>query len=357
MDGAPEARWARSARSAAFWCQATGAPPAGGLPGGVTLPPRPEPVPNPLDDITPVTDAMLSDPPPEDWLTWRRTQNAFGYSPLDDIDRDNVGDLRVAWSWSLPPGSAEVAPLVHDGVIFVHGHGDIVQALNAATGDMLWQYSHWARGGGSPSVKRSIALGGELLYLRTSDGRIVALDVRTGAVVWDQQVTDDERFAMTAGPLVAQGKVMIGTTGRVPGGNYIVGLDAATGEEMWRWWTIARPGEPGGESWNGLLLEERNGGSIWVPGTYDAELGLAYFGVARYFTAFDSESGEPLWQVRLSDVPNSPPISYTANGKQYVALTAGHGGGISVDRTPLIPEVRLPSSSAPVVWAFELPEQ
>ena len=143
---------------------------SGGLPGGVTLPPRPEPVPNPLDDITPVTDAMLSDPPPEDWLTWRRTQDAFGYSPLDDINRDNVSDLRVAWSWSLPPGSAEVAPLVHDGVMFVHGHGDIVQALNAATGDMLWQYSHWARGGRSPSVKRSIALGGELLFLPTSDG-------------------------------------------------------------------------------------------------------------------------------------------------------------------------------------------
>ena len=114
---------------------------------------------------------------------------------------------------------------------------------------MLWQYSHWARGGRSPSVKRSIALGGELLYLPTSDGRIVALDVRTGDVVWDRQVSDDERYGMTAGPLVAQGKVMIGTTGRAPGGNYIVGLDAATGEEMWRWWTIARPGEPGGESW------------------------------------------------------------------------------------------------------------
>ena len=187
---------------------------SGGLPGGVVLPPPPDTSPSSLDGITPVTDAMLADPPP---------------------------------------------------------------------GDMLWQYSHWARGGRSSSVKRSIGLGGDLVYLPTSDGRMVALDVRTGGVVWDRQVGDDERYGMTAGPLVAQGKVMIGTTGRAPGGNYIVGLDAATGEEMWRWWTIARPGDPGGESWNGLLLEERNGGSIWVPGTYDAELGLAYFGVAQTY--------------------------------------------------------------------------
>lgn len=73
--------------------------------------------------------------------------------------------------------------------MFVHGHGDIVQALDAGTGDMLWQYSHWARGGRSPSVKRSIALGGESLYLPASDGRMVVLDVGTGDVVWDQQVT------------------------------------------------------------------------------------------------------------------------------------------------------------------------
>ena len=92
---------------------------SGGLPGGVLLPPPPDPSPNPLNDITPVTDAMLADPPPGDWLTWRRTNDAFGYSPLDEINSDNVGDLRVAWSWSLPPGSAEVAPLVHDGVMFV----------------------------------------------------------------------------------------------------------------------------------------------------------------------------------------------------------------------------------------------
>ena len=250
----------------------------GGMAPGVILPPAPFRR-NPLDQIRPVTDAMLTDVPDGEWLTWRRTYDAFGFSPLSTINRTNVSELRVAWSWALPNGPNEATPLAHDGVLFLHSYGDTVQALNAATGDLLWQYSRRLPSGVSPSVKRSISIYGTRLYVPTSDAHVVALDVKTGRVVWDHAVGDPGApVRMTGGLLIAKGKVMVGTTGRIEGGNYIAALDADTGEEAWRLYSIARPGEPGGNSWNGLPLEQRNGGSVWIPGSYDPVTNLAFFG-------------------------------------------------------------------------------
>ena len=256
----------------------------GGLSAAVAIPPNPDPRPNPLDRIRPVTDAMLASPDAEQWLTWRRAFDSKGYSPLDQINAGNVGALSVAWTWSLPNGPSEATPLIHDGVMFVHGFGDVVQALDAETGDLLWQYRRRLPDGVGPSVKRSISIYGGRLFVPTSDVHIVALDARTGEVVWDSPIADAQAgFRMTGGPLVAAGKVMIGTVGRTPGGNYITALDTETGEEAWRFYAIARPGEPGGDSWNGLDLDARNGASVWVPGSYDPELNLAYFGPAQTY--------------------------------------------------------------------------
>lgn len=253
--------------------------PGGGLTAAITLPAWPV-APGPLGAITPATDDVLASPPDGDWLNWRRTYDAHGFSPLAQIDRDNVGGLRVAWTWSLPNGPNEATPLVHDGVLFVHGYGDRVQALDAATGDLLWQYWRRLPEGARTSVKRTIALYGDRLYVPTSDTHIVALDVASGNVVWDHAVADYRQgYGMTGGPLVAKGKVMVGTTGRAPGGNFIVALDAGTGDEAWRFSAIAPPGDPG-DSWNGLPLGARSGGSVWVAGSYDPALGLAFFGPA-----------------------------------------------------------------------------
>ena len=249
----------------------------GGLAPGAILPPVPARR-NPLDMIRPVTAAMLTDVPDGSWLLWRRTYDAFGFSPLKQINTTNVGDLRVAWTWSLPPGPNEATPIAHDGVLFVHGFGDHLQALDAATGDLLWQYSRRLPTGVAPSLKRGISIYGDRLYVPTSDAHVVALDVKTGSVVWDQPVGDLETgLRMTGGTLVANGKVIVGTTGRAEGGNYIVALDAGTGREVWRLRTIPHPGEPGGETWNGLSPEERNGGSVWIPGSYDPVANLAFF--------------------------------------------------------------------------------
>jgi alcohol dehydrogenase (cytochrome c) len=249
----------------------------GGLAPGAALPPYPVSA-NPLPGLRPVTDQMLEQPDPGDWLLWRRTYDASGFSPLEAINRTNVDDLRVAWSWSLPAGPNESTPIVHDGVLFIHGYGDEVQALDAATGDLLWQYSRRLPRGTAPSVKRGMSLYGGRLYVPTSDAHIVALEARTGRVVWDKPAADrEDGYRMTGGTLVARGKVMVGTTGRVGGGNYIVALDAETGDVAWRFATIAQPDTPGGNSWNGLPVEARNGGSVWIPGSYDPVNNLAFF--------------------------------------------------------------------------------
>lgn len=249
---------------------------------------KPVKLPNPLEHFTPVGKADLTSPPPQDWLTWRRGWDAHGFSPLAQITPANAASLRLVWSWTLPAGSQEAVPLVRDGTMFVLSFGEVVQAINAKTGDLLWQYTHVLEPGAAPFVKRALALWGDLLYFGTSDVHVVALNARTGALVWDTRIGDFKRHeGLSGGPLVAQGKVMVGTTGTGVtarfGGPQLVGLDAMTGKQLWRIGTIARPGEPGGDSWNGVPFEQRSGASIWTPGSYDPDTGLAYFGTGNTY--------------------------------------------------------------------------
>jgi alcohol dehydrogenase (cytochrome c) len=256
-----------------LWPRAGG----GGIAPGVNLPPPP-PYKNPLDAMRAVTSGMLVAPPDEAWLQWRRTYDAFGFSPMKQINMTNVSALGVAWSWALPNGPNEATPLVHDGVMFVHSFGDKVQALDAVTGDLLWQYSHRLAKGIGPTVKRSIAIFGTRLYVPTSDAHLVALDMKTGKVAWDHVVADPNGgYGLTGGPLVAAGKVMVGTQGRAPGGNLIVALDAQTGDEAWRFHVIPQAGQPGDATWNATPVEKRNGGSLWIPASYDPVHNLAFF--------------------------------------------------------------------------------
>jgi PQQ-dependent dehydrogenase (methanol/ethanol family) len=240
-------------------------------------------LPNPLEKITPVTDALLQNPPTGEWLLWRRTYDDHGFSPLAQINKNNVGDLRVKWAWSLPNGANEGTPLEHDGVLFIESYGDKVQAINAVTGDLLWQYSHQLPSDARPMQKRNLAIYRDKLIVPTSDDHLVALDVKTGNAIWDTPLVDYKKgYQETGGPLVAKGKVMQGIGGQSPGGNFIVALDVETGKEAWRFHSIAQPGEPG-DSWNGLPAEKRNGASVWTAGSFDPQLGLAYFGVGQTY--------------------------------------------------------------------------
>jgi alcohol dehydrogenase (cytochrome c) len=254
------------------------------LAAGAVLPAWPR-EPNPLEHFTTVTDTMLQNPSAEDWLTWRRGYAADGFSPLAQINKQNVKDLRLAWSLALPAGANEATPLMHDGVLFVHSPDDSVFALNAATGSLLWRYKYTNRTAPSmfPAQVRNMAVYGTKLYLSTPDTRVIALDARNGTLVWEHAVADPTLWATTGGPLVAQGIVMQGVAGRAPGGAFIVGLDAENGAERWRFHSIAQHGDANENSWNETPPEKRSGGSVWIAGSYDVDLNTAYFGTAQTY--------------------------------------------------------------------------
>ena len=246
-----------------------------------------------LDAITPVTAAMLEAPPAGDWLTYRRSYRSIGYSPLTQVNARTVGRLRETWAMLLAPSGNEITPLVHDGVIFIES-GASIEALDGSNGDLLWQYVRSlpppARTGRRQIVK-NIAIYGGKLFAPTTDGHMIALDVKSGAVIWDSAVLgpDETRnhLSLDGGPLVAANVVMMGASGcnTYRGGCFIVGLDADSGRELWRFHTIARPGEPGGDSWNGAPVAERYGASVWTSGSYDPQSRLAYFGIAQTYDA------------------------------------------------------------------------
>ncbi len=241
----------------------------------------------PLNRLTPVTDEMLRNPPPGDWLNWRRTYDGWAYSPLTQINRKNVKDLKVAWTFSMTsPDDAvnETTPIVHDGIMFLWNFGDMIQALDAKTGTLLWQFdytlpSDYPSLPGFYRTKRSLAIGGNKLLVGTIDMHLIALDIKTGKKIWDV-VTDDYKSERTynSGPLVVKDKVLIGAGncspgsanrdgGKVagyfpPGGCFITGHDLETGKELWRFNTVAHTNEPGGDTWNNLPDDKRGGSAI-----------------------------------------------------------------------------------------------
>lgn len=281
-------RFVRTAMAAAIAAQAAawlcGAAPAAAQ--GM-FPAKPDPfaaalvkkVEAPLAGLTPVTDAMLRDPPAGDWLMWRRTYDGWGYSTLDQVNKDNVKDLRLAWSWALPNGATEITPVAHDGVIFIQGYGDGVEALNGANGDLLWRYIRPKAKGETIYFKRMMALYDDKVVVATSNKHLVALNMKTGEPEWDQAVDGPGDY--TSGPMALNGKIIIGATNCVTSRCSITAHDAKDGHELWRFYTVAAPGEPGGDTWNGIPLDQRFGGGAWTSGSYDPSSNLLYWGVGQ----------------------------------------------------------------------------
>lgn len=237
--------------------------------------------------LPPVTDAMLADPDPADWLSWRRTLDGKGYSPLSQINRKTVGDLKLAWSMTMHDGSNQGTPIVYRGILFLTHPGNVIQALDAASGELIWEYRYdfpeAARTLGGPS--RNIAIYGDKLFLATYDAAVVAIDIHTGKQVWRAEKADYSMgYTHTAGPVIAAGVVVSGINGceRYTGdGCFITGHDPETGRELWRTSTIAQPGEPGGDSWGDQPAQYRAGSDTWIAGSYDSELGLFYIGTSQ----------------------------------------------------------------------------
>jgi alcohol dehydrogenase (cytochrome c) len=237
-----------------------------------------------LKALTPVTSDMLKNPPAGDWLLNGRTYDGHAFSPLTAIDRESVKYLSTAWRAPLRPGVGMPNPLVHQGVMFLHTFPDTVLALDATNGDVLWRFRYQPKS--LSSQKMGLALHGDKVLVPTSDLHVLALAAKTGELMWDHEIVPETpamraAYQLRSAPLVVGNKVIQGVTASfVPKGGFAVALDLETGKEVWRFHSIARPGEPHGETWNDVPLEKRSGGSIWHQGTWDPELNRIFYGIA-----------------------------------------------------------------------------
>ena len=245
----------------------------------------------PTEDYVPVTDAMLRDPDPGDWLMIHRTYDHHAYSPLDEINRSNVGELKLAWMRAMDEGPQQLRPLVYDGVMYIaHPGSDHLQALDATTGDLIWDYTREAPADLREYAQlgnrtRSLAIYGDNIVHLTADAHLAAIDARTGVLNWESRLADyRDGITHTSGAMIIDGRVMSGRT-CMPAGEsarcFIAAHDAATGEENWRFYTAAGADDPGGETWGSVPPARRVHVSPWgVPGSYDPTLGLVYWGIA-----------------------------------------------------------------------------
>ena len=239
--------------------------------------------------FVPVTDAMLENPPDADWLSWRRTQGLWGYSPLDQISRRNVAELRLVWTRPLGPGIQEGTPLVHDGVMYFPNPNDLTQAIDAATGDLIWEYRRPVQDDNNeyinfPGINRNLAMYDNLILDNGADNYAYALNAETGKLVWETQILDYRKGGQhSSGPMIANGLVVSGRSCEPEAGPVacvITAFDAKTGKEAWRTRLIPRPGEPGDETWGGVPYEERRQVGSWMVPSYDPELNMIYAGTS-----------------------------------------------------------------------------
>ena len=257
---------APAGRGAAATPLAGGAAQAG---RGAAAPRRGLTVAGTVANLTPVTDAMLRKPDPNEWLMVRGNDAAWSYSPLNQITTANVHELRVKWVWAMNEGGTnEPSPIIHDGTMFLLHAGNVVQALDARTGTLIWE--HRLGPEQSPAL-RNPTLYQDRLYVMTSDARLMALDARTGNIAWQQPVGDPALgYTDTSGPLAINGRIIQGISGCTrfkEEGCYISSYDAASGKLLWRFNTVARPGEPGGDTWGDLPMLFRAGGDAWITGS------------------------------------------------------------------------------------------
>ncbi len=233
--------------------------------------------------FVPVTQAMQANPDPGDWLHISRTYNQQRFSPLTQINKANVAQLRMAWSRGLPAGVQESTPIVYRGVMYVMAPGAIIQALDAANGDLIWEYKRdYARGVQTGAARsKSLGIYQDMIYFGAPDGFLVAIDAQTGKLRWETKVDDGQITA--GGLLVADGKVISNRTCQQGKRDFcfIAAHDAVTGKEVWKFYVTAAPGELGGDSWGKLPLEQRAAGPWGLPGSYDPVRKIVYWGVAN----------------------------------------------------------------------------
>ncbi|MCU1335268.1 MAG: Pyrrolo-quinoline quinone [Bryobacterales bacterium] len=260
---------------------------------------------------------------PQNWLTYSGGTSSQRHSTLTQITPDNVKNLELQWIFqSRSLERYEATPLVVDGVMYTVQNPDDVLALDAATGRVYWTYNYQLSPDARPCcgrLSRGLAILGDTLFIGTIDAHVVALDAKSGKPLWNAQVGDPEKgYAITHAPLIVKDKVIVGMAGGEYGiRGYILGLDAKTGKEAWRFYTIPGPGEPGHESWAGDSWQH-GGASVWVTGSYDPESNLTFWGIgnpgpdwngdtrggdnlyACSVVALDADTGKLKWYYQFS---------------------------------------------------------
>jgi alcohol dehydrogenase (cytochrome c) len=258
-----------------------------------------------VKNYVPVTDAMLRNPDPGDWLMARRNYQGWSYSPLTDITRANVKDLKLAWVWQMnETGANQPMPLVHNGIMYLVNTLNTVQALDAKTGALIWENHIGPEQIVGFGSMRNFAIYDDKIITATTDARLVALNAKTGVKVWETVIADRAKgHSETSGPIIAKGTVVQGLQGcdRYSDDDrcFISGYDANTGTLKWKFFTIAHNGEPGGDTWGKLPDAMRAGGETWIAGSYDPDLNLTYWGIAQAKPWMPASRGESVYDASL----------------------------------------------------------
>jgi alcohol dehydrogenase (cytochrome c) len=282
--------------------QPGGGAPGAGRGGAAAQPARGITVAGEVKNYVPVTDEMLRNPPAGDWLMARRNYQGWSYSPLNEITRDNVKDLKLAWVWNMREnlGANQPMPLAHNGIIYLFNPGNVLQALDGKTGELIWEHEVGPLQQQGMGSMRNIAIHQDKVIFSTTSARLTALDARTGKLIWQTEMAPGH--TNTSGPIVAHGKVIQGMQGcdrYGPDRCFISAYDVETGKLAWKFYTIAHSGEPGGDTWGKLPNEFRKGGETWIAPSYDPELNLVFFGIAQAKPWMPASRGNTVFDASL----------------------------------------------------------
>lgn len=313
-----------------------------------------------------ISEERLADPEPGDWVNYRRTRDVAAFSPLDQINSDNVDQLRMVWSWSVEDRNRWVpTPIVANGIMYVSEGVGRVTAFDAATGDVLWQHTRrYPEDIGVSQAnnrQRGVSIYGDNIYFGTADSFLVALDARTGEKQWEVATADYRtEGGHTHPPLIINGKVLMGRTGGDYGAqSFFVALDADSGEEIWRFNTVPlNSDDPAWSTW-GASVSPPLGAAPWNTTSYDGELGLVYFGTGQPYPwsallrgdgdslytntilALDIETGKRRWHYQVMPADSWDRAAYESllvdveiDGRMRKALiqTSKIGWGVMLDR-------------------------
>jgi PQQ-dependent dehydrogenase (methanol/ethanol family) len=258
-----------------------------------------------VKNFTPVTQQMLQNPSPDDWLMFSRTYDAQRYSPLNQINKQNVSQLGLAWTRGLANGTMESIPLVHNGVMYVVVPGGAIQALDATNGDLIWEYKHKTQSNGART--KAIAIYQDVILYMAPDTAVVGLDARTGAVRW----TVEDPRGHSSGGIVVEGKFVTGgtCTGGLRANCYIAAYEALTGKEVWKFYTAQGTNDVNPDTWGGAPEEKRTTSTWGLPGTYDPVRRTIYWGIANPTpnTRLDRHAGN------IDAIPRTAPADLYSN--------------------------------------------